>query len=105
VVSTLFFLRELVISHCGTVTDEVLAGIATHLPELEGLNLYKSSGYTVDGAIVLIRSLHFLVWFAVEAKNSIFTRVVLYMWTDKLPGLRVFDENRGTSNFEELSEW
>jgi hypothetical protein len=105
VVSTLFFLRELVISHCSTVTDEVLAGIATHLPELEGLNLYKSSGYTVEGAIVLIRSLNFLVWLAVEAKNSIFTRVVLYMWTDKLPGLRVFDENRGTSNFEELSEW
>jgi hypothetical protein len=90
---------------CPTVTDAVLIALASQLPALKGLSLFKAGGYSSDGALALLRSLKALQWFAVEADHPVFNRAVLGMWKDKLPQLRVHWGPCGSSNCTKLHNW
>lgn len=50
-VSSLTALRQLVLSHCDAVTDDVVTSISQRLTQLSFLSLYKVSGFTATGAL------------------------------------------------------
>jgi hypothetical protein len=87
--SSLPRLKELVIECCDAVTDAVLSAIAKHLPKLEYLNLYDSTGYTSVGALALARSLAAITEFSVSPScmETIFTSEVLSLWKQIAPQL------------------
>jgi hypothetical protein len=87
--SSLPHLKELVIEDCDAVTDAVLSAIAKHLPKLEYLNLYDSTGYTSVGALALARSLTDITEFSVSPSclETIFTSEVLSVWKQTAPQL------------------
>jgi hypothetical protein len=71
------------------VSDAVLILIATRIPKLTFLNLYGCKGFTEGGALLLVRLLKHLLRFCIEPMHCVFTRMVLGMWMDKLPGLEI----------------
>jgi hypothetical protein len=103
--SSLPNLRELVMEACPTVTDAVLVAMSSQLPGLQGLSLYDASGYTADGALVILRSLTALWWFAIDIDHPIFNQAVLGMWTDKQPQLQVIWGTSQSSNCSTLHNW
>jgi hypothetical protein len=79
-------IRRIVSAYCSfyssypprrSVTDAVLVAITMHLPRLTFLNLHKSSGYTINGALTLLRSFRHLQTFAVQPEHPVFTTLVL----------------------------
>jgi hypothetical protein len=88
--SSLPQLKEVVIECCDAVTDAVLSAIAKHLPKLEYLNLYDSTGYTSVGALALARSLTDITEFSVSqwCIKTVFTSEVLRVWKQIAPQLR-----------------
>jgi hypothetical protein len=102
--SSLPQLKELVIECCDAVTDAVLSAIAKHLPKLEYLNLYDSTGYTSVGALALARSLTDITEFSVSYwyMKTVFTSEVLSVWKQVAPQLRECGGDRsfnGTTSY------
>jgi hypothetical protein len=105
-VSSLPYLRELIIADCSSVTDAVLIAIATHLPELTFLRLVHSRGFTAAGAAALLHSLCQLRHFSIEGFNRVFTKEVLNEWMNRVPGLTVGGVVRDTTSyFQEFVWW
>jgi hypothetical protein len=104
-VSEVLLLQDLLLAFLNAVTDKVLIAITTHLPQLKSLNLYKSTGYTEDGAHALVRSLPRLRRFAVESTHVLFTNLVLRLWKDTQPELDTSEINRCTPGCAKLHTW
>jgi hypothetical protein len=104
-VSSLPLVRHLLLTRSSTITDAVLIAVSKHMPKLESFNLYGSTGYTQEGALVLIRSLLHLRKFTVQKDHSIFSVIVLGVWKDRLPCLKICKDNCGTPGCCKLYGW
>jgi hypothetical protein len=98
-------LQDLLLAFLNAVTDKVLIAITMHLSQLKSLNLYKSTGYTEDGAHAIVRNLPRLRRFAVESTHVLFTNLVLRLWKDTLPELDISEINRCTPGCAKLHTW
>jgi hypothetical protein len=106
-VSSLLCLREFLLVECCNITDKVLIAIATHLPNLTNLGLYRcGNDYTETGALALVTALTKLRRFCLDTcDTTVFTPALRKRWQEASPGLHFSEVAQVPTRYFQRMSW